>query len=74
MDLARPDSDVDARALVDEYASGEPEVLREDFYNSLLAAYTVAEIREQLRHSGLGLLAVEMCSDRHWMVSGRLAG
>ena len=72
MDLARPDSEQDARALVDQYSGDEPEVLREDFYNSLLAAYTVGEVREQLRAAGLGHLEVEMCSDRHWIASGLL--
>ena len=72
MDLARPHTEQDARALVDHYSGDEPEVLREDFYNSLLAAYTVGEIREQLQAAGLGHLGVEMCSDRHWIAGGRL--
>ncbi len=72
MDLARPDSEQDALALVNHYSGDESEVLREDFYNSLLAAYTVSEIREQLQAADLGHLGVEMCSDRHWIVNGRL--
>lgn len=74
MDLVRPDSDADAKRLVDEYSGDEPEVLREDFYNSLLAAYTVDEIGEQLEQAGLGYLEVGMCSDRHWIASGLLEG
>ena len=35
-DLMRPDSPDAAQALVDQYAPDEPEVLRRDFFNSLL--------------------------------------
>jgi hypothetical protein len=45
--LLRPDSPEAAQAIVDQYASGEPEVLRRDFYNSLLAAFTEDEIGAQ---------------------------
>ena len=71
MDLFRPESEDEAMRLVNQYSAGEPEVLREDFYNSLLAAYTVEEIEDQLSRSGLRGLEVEMASDRHWIVSGR---
>jgi SAM-dependent methyltransferase len=70
MDLLRPASVGDAQRLVDEYSSGEPEVLRRDFYNSLLAAYRPHEVRDQLERSGLGELAVHVVSDRHWLVAG----
>ena len=69
MDLERPESESRARQLVDEYAAGEPRVLREDFYNSLRAAWTLDEIREQIASAGLALSA-ERVSDRHWMVHG----
>jgi trans-aconitate methyltransferase len=72
MDLVRPDSATAARDLVDRYADGAPEILREDFYNSLLAAYTISEIQEQLAQAKLEQLRVEPASDRHWIVSGTL--
>ncbi len=72
MDLFRPDSESAAMDLVDRYADGAPEILREDFYNSLLAAYTVEEIAQQLAQAGLDGLRVETISDRHWLVSGTL--
>lgn len=72
MDLMRPASEAAAQALVDQYAAGEPEVLRRDFYNSLLAAFEPAEVREQLAAAGLAGLAVEEASDRHLVVRGRL--
>lgn len=72
MDLMRPASEGAAQALVDQYAAAEPEVLRRDFYNSLLAAFEPGEVREQLALSGLGHLVVEEASDRHLVVRGRL--
>lgn len=74
MDLARPGSLAAAKQLVEQYSEGEPEVLREDFYNSLLAAYTVDEVIDQLRKAGLDQIGVDMASDRHWIASGTLPG
>ena len=70
MDLVRPDDEAAARALVDQYAADEPEVLREDFYNSLCAAYTADEIRLQLDRSGFQAFSLEQPSDRHWLAWG----
>lgn len=73
MDLLRPDSEEQAQQLVERYADGAPAILREDFYNSLLAAYTPEEVARQLILAGLDRLKIETASDRHWIVSGRLA-
>ena len=72
-DLVRPASRAQATALVDHYAAGEPEVLRRDFFNSLLAAYEPDEIRAQLMRAGLAMLRVEEIGDRHVQVRGGLA-
>jgi trans-aconitate methyltransferase len=72
MDLLRPDDAAAADALVDQYAAGEPDVLRHDFANSLRAAYRPSEIQRQLAAAGLEQLAVEVVSDRHLLVWGRL--
>ena len=72
MDLARPDDLTRARQIVTQYAADEPAILQRDFYNSLLAAYTVEEVRAQLDDNGLSALDVRMCSDRHLLVSGVL--
>lgn len=71
MDLLRPDSPADAARLVDTWAAGEPDVLREDFYHSLLAAYTAAEVRRQLQRAAL-TLQLRVVSDRHFIVHGRM--
>lgn len=70
MDLLRPPSREQAQALVDEYAAGEPAVLRHDFFHSLLAAYRRGEVEAQLRTAGLGGLEVAIVSDRHLLVFG----
>ncbi len=72
MDLMRPGSREDAQRLVRQYADGEPRVLQNDFFNSLLAAYRPPEVEEQLAGHGLGCLSVEIVSDRHLIVFGRL--
>lgn len=72
MDLMRPPSESAARALVDEHAAGEPEVLRRDFYNSLLAAFEPDEVREQLEAVGLDHFLVDQVSDRHLVIRGRI--
>ncbi|MEX2016344.1 MAG: class I SAM-dependent methyltransferase [Candidatus Hydrogenedentales bacterium] len=64
-DLSRPDSAAAARAIVDEHAANEHAYLREDFYNSLRAAYTADEIRDQLRSAGIVDAKVTQITDRH---------
>ncbi|WP_455202746.1 class I SAM-dependent methyltransferase [Kaarinaea lacus] len=70
MDLMRPRSESAAKELVDEYASAEPEILQHDFYHSLLAAYTVGEVEEQLEREALLEFVVKPVSDRHLVVTG----
>jgi ubiquinone/menaquinone biosynthesis C-methylase UbiE len=72
MDLMRPESEEVAREFVDLYASDEPEILRKDFYHSLRAAFSPAEIQSQLDVAGLPQLEIKILSDRHVAVSGIL--
>ena len=72
MDLLRPDSPEEAQAIVDRYAAKEPEILRRDFYNSLLAAFTEDEVAAQLAELNLSRLLIDVIDDRHWVVGGRL--
>ncbi|NDY43264.1 methyltransferase domain-containing protein [Dissulfurirhabdus thermomarina] len=72
MDLRRPDSPAEAAALVDRYAGGEPEILRRDFFRSLLAAYRPGEVRRQLEAAGLHHFEVQAVGDRHLAAWGRL--
>jgi ubiquinone/menaquinone biosynthesis C-methylase UbiE len=74
MDLRRPDSPSAAQAFVDAYSANEPEILRRDFYNSLLAAFTPLEVEAQLAEAGLRTLKVTVPSDRHLLITGVLSG
>jgi SAM-dependent methyltransferase len=71
-DLRRPQSRVAARRLVNRHAGDDPAVLKSDFYNSLLAAFTPAEVRLQLKRAELGGLHVESIGNRHLIVFGRI--
>jgi len=70
-DLRRPASRAQARAFERMYSRGEPEVTRRDFFNSLLAAFTPIEVRQQLKEARLAGLQVEVVSDRHLIVFGK---
>lgn len=69
-DLRRPDNEGAARSIVRQYAKEESSLLREDFYNSLLAAFTAGEVRTQLDEAGLRAFDVLATSDRHLDVVG----
>ncbi|MBI4401674.1 MAG: class I SAM-dependent methyltransferase [Nitrospirae bacterium] len=72
MDLLRPESPESAQAIVDQYAKGEPAILRRDFYHSLLAAFTEDEVAAQLAELNLSRLLIDVPDDRHWVVGGRI--
>jgi ubiquinone/menaquinone biosynthesis C-methylase UbiE len=71
MDLIRPATPGDARRIVDAVAAGEDPILREDFYNSLCAAFTIDELREQLATAGLTFDVMKV-SERHVLIRGIL--
>jgi len=73
MDLVRPESFEAAKAIVESVTPNEPPLLKQDFYNSLCAAFTIDEVRDQLRSARLPL-EVERVSSRHMRVRGRYAG
>ena len=71
-DLCRPESKGAARKIVNESANNEPEVLQEDFYNSLLAAFTPEEVENQLISAGLNKLSVHV--DDYIIIHGDMGG
>ena len=73
MDLIRPQSRIEAAQIVDKYAGKEPEVLRDDFLNSLRAAYRPTEIMEQLVPVNMDSLHVEVATDQHFIVFGSIS-
>jgi len=72
MDLFRFNSPEEAKAYVERVAANEGPLLKEDFYNSLLAAFTLDEVRAQLA-DGLHHLDCRIISDRHWLAAGWLS-
>jgi len=71
MDLVRPDTEDTARAMVKEGAGSEHPILQHDFYQSLLAAFTMDEVRAQVAAAGLDL-TVAPIGVRHMLIKGRL--
>lgn len=71
MDLFRPESQEAARRVVETVSADEHEILKRDFYNSLLAAFTPDEVRTQLVEAGLNL-EVDVVSERHMRIRGLL--
>ena len=71
MDLCRPDTVEQARKIVNDVAGAEQEILKDDFFRSLLAAFTADEIKEQLRRAALNLQVIKI-SERHLLIKGIL--
>ncbi len=72
MDLIRPDTREAAHQIVDAVAGAEDPILRQDFFNSLCAAFTIEEVIAQLGLAGLDRLDVTRSGDRHLLVHGVL--
>ena len=74
-DLRRPASPEAVLALRERHLAEAPPVLQRDYVASLHAAFTVAEVRQQLVDAGLAdQLQVAALDDRYLEVWGRLAG
>ncbi len=71
-DLRRPATPEAILALVQRYASGAPELLQRDYGHSLAAAFTLTEVRAQLREAQLPWLEAQELGDRYLEVAGRL--
>lgn len=69
-DLFRPYSKEEAMQLVNLYSGSEPEVLKKDFYYSLLASFEPEEVKQQLITANLSELSLNVVSDRHIIISG----
>jgi len=71
-DLIRSETEEKARETVETYSGQEHPLLKDDFYHSLLAAFTPEEVKAQLAEAGLESLDFSLISDRHWLVAGTL--
>jgi ubiquinone/menaquinone biosynthesis C-methylase UbiE len=71
MDLIRPVDEQAARNIVETVTPNEHPILKEDFFNSLRAAFTPDEVEAQTMKAGLKLRVTQV-SERHMLVNGNL--
>ena len=67
MDLLRPKNKNDAKKMVDSVSNNESKILKTDFYNSLLAAFTIKEIKHQLKTANVKF-DIKKIGNRHFLV------
>jgi 2-polyprenyl-3-methyl-5-hydroxy-6-metoxy-1,4-benzoquinol methylase len=67
-DLRRPQDSATAALLVEEYAFLAKPPLKRDFLNSLHAAYTADEVRQQLHEAGVQGFTVDEAGPLHLLV------
>lgn len=72
-DLARPASTAAMEELVQQHAGDAHPRLQEDFFASLRAAYTPAEVEAQLEQYGVGGLRVERMGTFQLLAWGRMS-
>ena len=69
MDLYRPRTIAEAKNIVNAVVGNGPDILKQDFYHSLISAFTIDEVKTQLAKIRLPL-QVDIVSDRHFVVRG----
>ena len=67
-DLVRPKTPEEAQAFVDKYAAEDTPYQQKLYYDSFLAAFTIAEVNEMLQEMDLPRAVVVQSTDRHWSV------
>jgi len=67
MDLIRPENEVEAKEIVEKVSGNEPDILKVDFYNSLLASYTIDEIKNMLYNKNFNF-EIAKAGDRHYII------
>ncbi len=67
-DLIRPESVTQVEYFVQQYAADCDEHQKKLFYDSLMAAFTIDEVKSLIEHSGIEDSVVIQSSDRHWSI------
>ena len=67
-DLIRPETPADAQAFVDRYAADDTPYQQKLYYDSFLAAFTIAEVNEMLTQMDMPEAVVVQSTDRHWSI------
>ena len=69
-DLIRPNSIDKAFEIKEKHLSNAPEILKNDFYASLKASFTVDEVNQQLVNAGLSQLEVFQVDELYFEIIG----
>tara|TARA_B100000579_G_scaffold315000_1_gene264468 strand:- start:144 stop:800 length:657 start_codon:yes stop_codon:yes gene_type:complete len=69
-DLIRPNSIAKAFEIKEKHLSTAPEILKNDFYASLKASFTVNEVNQQLVNAGLSQLEVFQVDELYFEIIG----
>ena len=67
-DLIRPETPADAQAFVDRYAADDTPYQQKLYYDSFLAAFTMAEVNQMLSKTDMPGATVVQSTDRHWSI------
>ena len=67
-DLIRPETPADAQAFVDLYAADDTPYQQQLYYDSFLAAFTIAEVNAMLTQMDMPGAVVVQSTDRHWSI------
>lgn len=67
-DLIRPETPEDAQAFVDRYAADDTPYQQKLYYDSFLAAFTIAEVKQMLSKMDMQDATVVQSTDRHWSI------
>ena len=67
-DLIRPETPSDAQAFVAKYAAEDTPHQQKLYYDSFLAAFTIAEVNEMLVQIDMPGAVVVQSTDRHWSI------
>lgn len=67
-DLIRTETPEDAQAFVDRYAADDTPYQQKLYYDSFLAAFTIAEVKQMLSKIDMPNATVVQSTDRHWSI------
>ena len=67
-DLIRPETPADAQAFVNKYAADDTPYQQKLYYDSFLAAFTIAEVNAMLTQMDMPDAVVVQSTDRHWSI------
>ena len=71
-DLIRPETPEAAQAFVDKYAAEDTPIQQKLYYESFLAAFTIAEVEQMLIKADIPEAVVVQSTDRHWSIERAL--